>query len=145
MTRTLKIEDDKSGATINASHIKNRRWHKWRNKIQIYWNTGNRFSKPAKMKGISVELGLVSSTQRFFFHAYLPRPHPWVKKCHLITLNTKLWLKLNIQTELVQDIGLMTNNCVCTVCKRLKKLLQNQSIKLDLYRSHDETYEGVRG
>ena len=42
MTRTLKIEDDKSGAT----------------KFKYTGNTGNRFSKPANMNGISVELGL---------------------------------------------------------------------------------------
>ena len=60
MTRTLKIEDDKSGATkFKYTEIR---------------ETG--FQSP---------LGLVSSTQRFFFHAHLPSTHPWVKKCHLIT------------------------------------------------------------
>ena len=41
--------------------------------------------------------------------------HPWVKKRHSLTLNTKLRLQLTIQTALVQDIRLMTKNCVCTV------------------------------
>ena len=44
-----------------------------------------------------------------------PPTNPWVKKHHLFTLNTKLQLQLTIWTALVQDIHLMTKNCVSMV------------------------------
>ena len=51
---------------IIASHSKNKRRLKWRDKIQISEKCGKPVPKPAKTKGLSVGPGLVSSTHRFF-------------------------------------------------------------------------------
>ena len=91
----LKIKDDSSGAT----------------KFKYTGNTGNQSSKPAKTNGVSEAQSGVIDTQIFS----RPPTHPWVKKRHSLTLNTKLQLQLTIRTALVQDIRLMKKNCVCTV------------------------------
>ena len=76
-------------------------------KFKYLGNVGNRFQKPANTNTLSVGPGLVSSTHIFF--------GKWVKKRHLLTLNTKLQLQLTIRTALVQDIRLTTEKYVCTV------------------------------
>ena len=52
----------------------------------------------------------VINTQNFLG----PTTHPWVKKLHSLTLNTKLQLQLTMYT-LVQDMRLTTKKYVCTV------------------------------
>ena len=94
------------------TQLKNKRRLKWRDKIQIYQKYGKPVFKARQKQTASVGPSPVSSTPRLFSR---PPTHPWVKKRHSLTLNTKLQLQLTIRTALVQDICLMTKNCVCTV------------------------------
>ena len=66
----------------------------------------------AKPNIISVKPSLMATTHSFF------RAHPptqWVKKCHSLTLSTKLQLQLTIWRALVQNICLTTEKYVCLV------------------------------
>ena len=92
----------------------------WKNKRQLnvarqnsniseMWETG--FKNPPR-RAASV---WVPVQCRWHTDLFGPATHPWVKKCHSVTLNTKLRLQLTIQTALVQDIRLMTKKYVCTV------------------------------
>ena len=91
---------------------KNKRQLKWRNKIQIYQKYGKLVFKARQNK--LRPRGPVQCHRHTDFFLRSPT-HPWVKKCHWLTLNTKLRLQLTIQTALVQDICLMTESCVWTL------------------------------
>ena len=88
--------------------------------FQYLGNVGNRFQKPAKANAVSVGPGPVSLTHRFF------RPsHPPVgQKTSLVNFKNKITTSANY-TDVIST-GYMSHD------KDLK-LLQNQSIKLDLY------------
>ena len=72
-----------------ASHIK-------KNKRRLKWWTKFKYTKTV---GVSGALSGVIDTQIFFMPTHLPVG----RKCHSLTLNTKLRLQLTIGTPLVQD------------------------------------------
>ena len=86
---------------------------------KIYEKCGKPVSKPTKTNSVSVGPGPVSLTHRFF------RPHPPVgQKMALVNFKNKITTSANY-TDVIST-GYMSHD------KDLK-LLQNQSIKLDLY------------
>ena len=84
----------------------------WRDRIPISRKCGKPFSKTCQgeRRQCGARSGVIN-TQIFS----RPPTHPWVKKHHSFTLNTKLQLQLTIWTALVQDIHLTTKNCVSMV------------------------------
>ena len=105
----------------------------WPDKNQIYQKCEKPVSKTRQdiQRQCGTRSGVIN-TQIFL----RPPTHRWVKKCHLFTLNTKLRLQLTIWTALVQDILYL----YVSGQRIVSALLQNQSIKSDLYWCRDETY-----
>ena len=82
-------------------------------------NTGNRFESPPKQT-VSVWGPVLFCRHTDFFSC--PPTHPWVKKCHSLTFNTKLRLQLTTRTALVHD------KKMCLHSKRFKNYFKiNQS------------------